>query len=380
MTYRPITTLIAVVLIASVSLSAYGQMPSARGIGTITWQGEQLSAEERRTAFQRGLLAVLEAHLAETSTPAMRLLADRRDEFLSKADQYAVNAVVLSEDADARSQTYRVVVRADINAALLRSDLFQGAQAVSIRQEPQYMALLFMARSQESVQVFDDRVYAREDVGVTGRTATQSASRITEGERIQRGQIELSDSEESTESVASDVTTTRTTGGSTTQRADRVSWQVANTSAINSAMSGVFSASGYEAIEAEYLEAESGGLLSISAIREGFSTGDDLAPDVMRSTVAGVKQVEIPLLAIGTLDVGLRDTDPVTGNTRVYVMVTGRVLDVTGRFPRTLVSVGPVQFAGLGPNETVARNNALALAAERTAGLIVDQLAVHGVR
>jgi hypothetical protein len=83
---------------------------------------------------------------------------------------------------------------------------------------------------------------------------------------------------------------------------------------------------------------------------------------------------------MGTLDVGLSDTDPATGNIRVYVTVTGKVLDLQGRFPRTVSSVGPIQFSGLGPNESVARSNALRLASESAAQQIADEMSLRSIR
>jgi len=131
---------------------------------------------------------------------------------------------------------------------------------------------------------------------------------------------------------------------------------------------------------AEYVEGESRGLLSIERIRKDFSTGNDLAPATLRDTANGIRAANIPYIAVGTLDVGMRDRDPASGNTRVFVTVTGKVLDVTGRFPRTVSSVGPVQFSGTGPNETVARTNALQLAAEKAAQQMINELNVKAVR
>jgi hypothetical protein len=42
--------------------------------------------------------------------------------------------------------------------------------------------------------------------------------------------------------------------------------------------------------------------------------------------------------------------------------------------------VGPVQFAGVGETETIARTNALILAAEKAATVMVDELNVRAVR
>jgi hypothetical protein len=128
------------------------------------------------------------------------------------------------------------------------------------------------------------------------------------------------------------------------------------------------------------VEQESNGLLSVDAIRQDYSHGDDLAPLTQRNMVNGVKAAGIPFIAIGTLDVGMRDTDPATGNKRVFVTVSGKVLDLSQKFPRTVSSVGPVQFSGLGPDESVARVNALKKAAESAAQQLMNELNAKGVK
>jgi hypothetical protein len=84
--------------------------------------------------------------------------------------------------------------------------------------------------------------------------------------------------------------------------------------------------------------------------------------------------------AVGTLDVGLNDVDPVTGNQRVHVSVRGQVWDISKKLPRRIASVGPVQYAGLGPDPEVAMRNALRLSASQSAKVIVDQLNAKGLR
>ena len=44
---------------------------------------------------------------------------------------------------------------------------------------------------------------------------------------------------------------------------------------------------------------------------------------------------------------------------RVDVIVNAKVLDVTKPLSRTKAAVGPVTYSGVGPNEDVARGNAL---------------------
>jgi hypothetical protein len=361
------------------ALPAAAQVVSSKGMATVTYDG-RLNAEDRQDAMRRANLSALEAHIAQSSLAKAKVFAARRDEFAAKLDRLVLGSVVLSESDDKKARTYSVVVRAEINDALLRAELDGGSATATTRQaERSLVTVLFVARMQDSVQSFKAREYNRADVKTSRQASGSYSERTTEGESIGAGSIGTSGSISRSGNGRDNASITTETGGSTTQRADKIAWKVTNASEINTAMTGVFSGAGYEVVEAEYAEGESGGQLSVARVRKEFSQGDDLSPEVMRATVSGVRNAGIPLLAIGTLDVGIRDTDPVSGNTRVSVTVTGKVLDVSGRFPRTISSVGPVQFAGLGQDETVARNNALKLAAEKAAQTMVDELNVRAV-
>lgn len=359
---------------------ASAQVVSSKGMATVPYSG-QLSPAERQKAMALANLAALEMYIADTNVAKIKAFEARRDEISSMLDRLILGSTVLSETPDKKSKTYTVVVRADINSALLRAEL-DGGSAMSKTPQAQrsLLALLFLARMQESVQSYQARQYRRSDAGQKSSSSGSYVERTNEGERISGSSIGTSGSKHVHGTGSESMTSVVESGGSSTQKADRISWTVTNASEINSAMTGIFSNAGFEVVEAEYVESESAGQLSVARIRNDFSTGNDLSSDVLRSTVTGVRNANIPLLAIGTLDVGIRDTDPVTGLVRVNVTITGKVLDVSGRFPKTVSSVGPVQFAGLGNTETVARNNALTLAAEKAAQIMVDELNVRAVR
>lgn len=365
------TSLLAVMAIALsflLALPATAQTVSARGTGSASF-GLRLTADARAQALEKAKANALEAYIAETGPAKLRLFEARRDEMLGQIDRYVLSSVVLSDNEDRKAKTYTVTVRAEINASLLQVSLDSGAAVVSATPaQKSLLTFLFMARSQDTVQTFQDREYRRADV------ATNYAENTREGESFRGGSIGTSGSIDRSASVST------TTGGSTTQRSDSITWKVSNAAEVNTAMTGAFSAAGYEVVEAEYIEGESRGLLSIERVRSDFSTGNDLSPETLRNTANGVRAADIPYIAVGTLDVGMRDRDPATGNVRVYVTVTGKVLDVTGRFPRTVSSVGPVQYAGLGPNETVARTNALREAANQAAQQMINELNLKAVR
>ena len=64
----------------------------------------------------------------------------------------------------------------------------------------------------------------------------------------------------------------------------------------------------------------------------------------------------------------------------MYVSVRGQVWNISRRLPRQVASVGPVQFAGMGPNPTVAKNNALVLASKEAAQILVNQMNAKGLQ
>lgn len=379
-----ITRILAFLLLcataAALPTTAHAQVVSARGQGGVIYEG-RLNAEDRQEALAKAKAVALEAHVAESSRGFLQAFSQRRAEFVANIDRYVIAANVLSEQDDRKSRTYSVVVRVDINQALLRADLEAGsAVGQASSSERSLVAVIFMARRQASVQTFDDRVYQRAETREAVDLQTGTDERASEGESIGSSSISTSGSVQSRQTAVLETSTATTTGGSTTRKADSVQWEVSSAAEVNTAMTGILGDAGFEVVEAEYIEAESGGQLDLARIRADFSTGSDLSAEVLRSTVAGVRHAQIPLMAFGTLDVGMRDTDPVTGNIRVYVTVTGRVQDVSGRFPRTLASVGPVQFAGLGPDESVARTNALEQAAQQAARQVVDALNARNVR
>jgi hypothetical protein len=362
---RSIALFLALLLAANPLLA---QTVSARGMGTASY-GFRLTPEARAQAMTKAKVNALETYIAESGAAKLRLFEARREELIRDIDRYVLSAVPLSEIDDNKAKTYTVSVRTELNATLLQTKLDASSAVAGARsQDRSLLTFLFMARSQDSVQTFQDKEYRRTDV------STGYGEKTREGEAFRGNSISTSGS------IDRATSATSTSGGSTTARSDNITWKVANAAEVNTVMTGAFSAAGYEVVEAEYVEGESRGLLSTARIRKDFSTGNDLSAATLRDTANGIRAADIPYLAVGTLDVGIRDRDPASGNVRVFVTVTGKVLDVRGRFPRTVSSVGPMQYAGTGPSETVARTNALQLAAEKAAQQMINELNVKAVQ
>lgn len=368
MSMKLVATVISAFVALAVSSTVFAQTVTEKGMGSTTYSW-RLSAKDRQAAIQKAQVNAIERYVADTDSARTRIFDQKRAELSTHIGDYILGSTVLSEQDDKSAKTFSVVVRADINGTRLLNDLGGGsASAADVsKQEHSMLTFLFVARSQSSVQAFDAKVYKRADVDKS------STRKTNEGESIRSNSVGTSDRVDEHSSVAV------TTGGSTTRKADNIEWTVTTASEINTVMTGKFADAGYDVIEADQVEGASNGLLNIETIRDAYGHGDGLPPKMTRDATQGVRAAGINLFALGTLDVGMQDTDPVSGNTRVFVTVTGKVYDVSGRFARTLSSVGPVQYAGLGPDASVAKTNALKIAAQMAAQQMVDELNNKGI-
>ncbi len=357
-----------------IAAPAAADTASARGMASVQYAGKKVQASDKERALAAGKFNAVERYIAEYSPAKQRLFDQARDRLMASIDSYVLGATVLSETDDARLKTYSLVVRVDLNAGRLENAL-ADATSTTPSHAGSDIAVVFISRARTSVQNFDAKVYKRVDVEAKGSANANSYRTTTESERIGSSSIGTGDKVAESDSYAASSSVAMTTGGSTLRKADKVEWSIADSSNVDQAMTAAFTDAGLNLVPAEYIER-----LDLAAIRSDFAQGDDLAPANLRAMASAVKVAGIPYLTLGTMDVEMPDTDPVTGNVRVYVTVNARLLDLRGGFPRPLSAMGPVQYAGLGPTESVARTEALKRASQEVAKTLVDKLAVKGVR
>jgi len=359
---RHVAIVLAMLLCSSI---VHAQAIETKGMATVEYSSHfGPSSEEKAEAVVKAKINALERHIANASQSKMNTYESHRDEIEGDIDDYLLQYSVISEDVDKKSRRYQVVIKTSINSTRLNS-FIDGKSAIGTESsdDASYMTFMFVARVQKSVKSYGARVVKRKD--------SKSLIEGSEYESSSGPNIAYQADESSSQITES--------GGSTTQKSDIVEYDVFSSEGINSAMSEVFATVGFEVVEAEYLEEESNGLVSIEAFINDYSSGNDLSGATKRNAAKGLKELEIPLMAIGTLDVGIKDIDPTSGLTRVYVTVNGQVLDVSKRFPKKVAAVGPVQHAGLGPTEQVARNNALKIAATEAARELTNQMNAKGI-
>jgi hypothetical protein len=103
--------------------------------------------------------------LERANAARSRLFDAQRDRFVAHIDDYILGTTVLNEEQDKAAKTYSVVIRADINSTRLMNDLGNGSAPASAVAATGHGTITFpfLARSQSSVQHFDNRVDKRTD-------------------------------------------------------------------------------------------------------------------------------------------------------------------------------------------------------------------------
>lgn len=332
---------------------ASAQVVTSKGTATIRYEGSLFSgkanAEVKQNAFKTAEVNAIERYFAESGESQAENFDSIRDKVAASLDRFVLGATLINEEDKTDANQYSVVVRVDINVAKLRNTVKGEANVSAAGGTKSPLVFVFVARQQDSLKSFDTRVYQRADLNESAKVRSSKSA------------------------YSGTASVSLETGGSRTRKADEITWKLLPSGNLNTVFTGVFAQAGFQVVEAGYVEPSSGGHLRISALENDFKTGNDLQPATMREAVLGLQSAQVPYLALGTLDVGMQDTDDTTGLTRVYVSVTAKLVDVTTRFPRTVASVGPVQYAGTGPDANVAQTNALKLAADSAARELVAQ-------
>lgn len=373
-------SLLALVL-ACVAVTSLAQVQQARGKASVAYQGRSASADDKARATQAAQLKAVEFFYAEAGESESENFDAVRDKILANPDRYILESTVLGEEDAPEKRQYTVAVRVALNVANLRNLVkANSAVAKAGAAEKSQLVFVFVSREVASVKSFDDRVYKRVDENVNVSARGSSASTGSEGESIRGNRIGTSESTSAKADLSASRTRSIETGGSTLKRASEATYRLYPSADLNVVFTGLFARAGFEVVEAGMAEPSTGGRFSVAKVEEDYRSGNDLKSATLQSIAAGMRTAGVPYVALGTLDIGAAGTDPATGLVRVGVTVNAKVYNVAKAIPSTQAAVGPVQYAGVGPDEASARGSALKLAANSAARELTSQLTAKGIQ
>jgi len=331
-----------ITVILFLSTAAFAS-PMVNGKSTINYKNSFFSSspneQVKAVAVKLAKRQAWEKYIQGFSPAKLTLYREVEPKILESLDIYLLKVNIIDEKTDEENNRYSVTVRVTINEARLQTVFADAASKGKQKSgKSELFSYLFVAREQNSVVSYDKT-----------RIKTQ----------IKRGDQSM-------------------TSGSTEKTADKVEYRLLGAGTIDASMNQTLTTAGFEVVNYEDVVSECGGT-EPKEIRETFTVSDSITREQRKTAIKAAKTCQVSYFAVGTLDVVMADTDPVTGNKRVYVSVKSQVWNIKDRLPKQVSSVGPIQYQGLGPNDLVAQNNALSLATESVAKEIINQLNAKGL-
>lgn len=325
----PLVLLLAGVLAGVLAPSvALAKVVTVKATGYAEYRGK-VGKKDKREAQEDAMRAAVERWAASGNRSQYKNYEREKVAIDKSVEDYVLSTRQLVEENDEAAKRYSVTLSVELNEPRLTSTLMADYEAAG--GDESYITFVFVARQQTRTREQTSGDTDQPDNGV--RSATE------------------------------------------------IIWDVTTTNEVNVATGEVFTDYGLLVVDADLIEDETGGMLRVDDFVEDYRYGDDITGATRSSAVRGLKGLTDPVkfLAIGTLDVDMEKLDPVTGQRAVYVWVTGKIMDVERR-GSVVAAVGPVQYKGLGPTSSVARNNALSLAAQEAAKALVDKLSNKNIR
>ena len=369
---KRVLSLIACLLFAQPCLA---QVVNAKGVATVPYS-VAVTPQDKEKAYRAAQVASIERYFAENGEAESENFEAIQPKIEENLDKFIMSTTVLNEQDQPSLHKFSMAVRTELNVAKLRSTL-RGASVTgkTANAEKSPMVFIFIGREVAGVKAFDDRVVKRQEMNVEADMKSGGSAKGSEGESIKSSSVSTHASKQRSEKVAVGVAINMETGGSTSRKSDEVTYRLLSMTGNKTSVTSVFSQSGFLGTDSDLVLADS----DIKALNQDYSKGNDLTPATMRGIVQSLRKVKIPLFVLATFDVGTPSQDPATGLQRIAVSVTGRVLDVSGAFPREVASVPPVQYFAVGSDNAIATTKALKDAALAATREIVSRLNAVGV-
>jgi hypothetical protein len=358
---KSLIKLLFLLVLFDVSISqAMADRVEMKGVGIYSYDGKFFSSSEPTDGEKAIAVAMAKAsawknYVASLNQAKQQAISQHEKEVNDNVEKFIIEYVVIDQYKDNDSKTLRAAVRVAFNDEAVNQfvqKLTVGNGQQGARSSDSTFSFLFTSRKATSVTQFD--------------------ARKTEVRQTESGTSVAADG-------AISSTTKDSSGGSTLRKEDAVTYSISSSQDLDSAMGEVITTAGIEPAAYDDVVASCNGV-PVKKFQTEFVDSDDLTPATRAAVIKSMRACEVRYFAYGTIDAGVPGVDPVSGNKRVFVSVRSQLWDIKPALPRKVGSVGPIQYSGLGPDESVASRNALRTAARDIAKILVDQLNAKGIR
>jgi len=348
-----ITRVIFFVLFGSVFFAEAGVV-KVKAKGSVPY-GMWVGKSVRRKAVDNAKKNAVRNYAANWDSARYKMFEKAFVRVEKNIDQYVLSYVLLDSGKNKAVKCYEVYIEATLNKNEIEKLIRKTADSSAVKPggEAPYITMIMVGREPKVKTNFKAKK----------TNIAQSTHSGESNDLVSENGVEFQKKE--TVRVAS--------GGSTEQKSSLIAYRTFTVADVDAAMNEVFSKAGYEVVDPRDVE------LNVHLFQIEFSAGANITASSRKMAIHKCRDLDVAFLAVGYMDVGLPEYDAVSGMSQVYVKVSVKVTDLRKRLPKTVASIRGVQYAGLGSNPEVARQNALNMAAEKSAKSLVDQLRSKGV-
>mgnify|MGYP003339683352 FL=1 len=295
------------------------QQIDVRGNATVIYK-EKLTPELRNEAIEKARLKAVENYFAQGGEAETENFDKNIDAIEKNISRFTSDPEILSDKDDAAAKRFTVVVRVQLNVARLRNTIKSTSAVASGSGEKSKLLFVFVGREVTELRSFDARVVKQEVAAAARNTKEANQKQGRESEKITSSSVATSSSVNAQTSSSAEVTKRTESGGTTTKKADQVTYSVFATNDLNVSINGSFSQAGFDVSDAAFVLPSQ----LLAGINKEFAIGNQLSPDSLKLIATTLSQAAIPYFVVATLDVGQQDKDAATGMPRVTVSEIGR--------------------------------------------------------
>lgn len=350
-----------IVLLATLTVDISGKEVQV----TFSQPYKSFNSDTRSEAITEARLSAWKKYTMDFSVARKTSYMDNKKVFIDKLEDFIVEEIVVQEKNDEENKIYKLALRViidDNSVTALFNDLSaSGNQGLG---EASNFGSIFVARTKMTSKSYDSK-----RVDIKEAEAEDSVS-----------QAAASNGAKSVDAVSTKSFSRTATGGSTSSKRTKVSWQLDNISqeSLTAAMEESLVNAGFEPMA--YNDLTEYGAPYIDEIYNETTDEGTLKGKTISKIKNAAMDADWNFFGIGTVDLDLPITDSATGLYKVAAKVTYKVIMFKDGKSRTVATVSPTQVYGLAETEDYATNEALTNAAQKAVTTVVDQLQKKGVR
>ena len=341
---------IFLVLLSVLFFSTTAFAGESTGISEITYKGFKPNADLKREAYDNAIKSAFKTYIEEKSYGTADLFYANEDKIDIK--EFLSNTQVVSEEIMKKFKRYKVIVKITVNDKALDRKL---ASFNKTGKDRGYVAALFVGRDHSTTSSLDDK-------------------------RIKSGNFKGRDANDGTNA---DLDYRSESDGSNVRTSDSYVYKAQN----DQLFSGAFKS---EADKKKLVVTSIDDIVYVCKtikepkaflqnVRESLVKNSNLRDDLRRSVFQCVKEAGIGLFLYATVDLSETSKNRNTGLYTTSATVTGTLVDLSGTFPRDIVTGEPKKMAGEGTSTKDARDKAIYKSSVEFSSFIVDKINASGI-